>query len=387
MRTGQLLSIALVLLCVTASFSVSAQVATGPGSSAANQPGVQITVPQGNLTAGDSFEVKLTLDMPAPCAVNVNVWFSNSTRDGFMALGNIAKGDTAVLLRVDLPRDLPAGDYKSSSGTLLPCPGYTRQRSFTVPVRTVTVNALPDPNQYPTTADLELSLTQKQFLETKVAQLSDLNSQLNTRLEQNSADLPELRTFLIETVKQAEEALNVTEIQYRKQIMKSQGNPPAFFADFHAQYEALLVSLRAPIPGVANVVAQPKAALLFVQLKKRGPIEQLVNTWPPAALAVWGTIKDNLKAYKYVKDTNRITFSAQLMSYPTGARVSYKKVIDEDYRDYSSPTNVTNASFELATWIFKFHKDGCTDVPALRVDPYEDSQPVVSVEFMHCRGK
>jgi hypothetical protein len=46
---------------------------------------------------------------------------------------------------------------------------------------------------------------------------------------------------------------------------------------------------------------------------------------------------------------------------------------------------VTGASFELATWIFKFHKDGCTDEPSLRIDPYQDIDPNISVEFTHCR--
>jgi hypothetical protein len=44
-----------------------------------------------------------------------------------------------------------------------------------------------------------------------------------------------------------------------------------------------------------------------------------------------------------------------LSSHPAGARISYKKLIDDDHRDLSGLTDVEKVSFELATWTFKFH--------------------------------
>lgn len=347
----------------------------------------EISVSKGNITAGESLEVKLTFDKPAPCSSQVQVVFrkKNPPR-GFGVGGRIEAGQTAATLKEVLPKDFPAGDYVSEDGTLQ-CDGYSEGRTFPVPARTITVKGLPDANQYPTTAELSLSLTQKQFLDTKIAQLETLKSQLSTRLEGHSANLPALREFLAQTVTSADEALTVTETQYREQIMKPQDKAPDFFADFHAQYKALLIDLKATTLGVSNTGAKPNATLMYVQLKKRNPSEQLSNTLPPAATAVWQLIKDNISAYKFIKSTGRITFSTRIASFPAGARISYKKLTDDEFRDYSSPTDVPNATFELATWIFKFHKEECTDEPVLRINPYEDNSPEISAEFMHCRGK
>jgi hypothetical protein len=115
--------------------------------------------------------------------------------------------------------------------------------------------------------------------------------------------------------------------------------------------------------------------------------EQLGNTWPPSALAVAYAIRDNRKAYEHVRDTGRIDFKARLISIPSGAHVFYKKLIDTEYLDYSSQTDVMDASFELATWLFKFHIDGCEDLVD-RISPYNDVEPVkIEVKFTKCRGK
>ena len=370
--------------CVLVSLFLSvACAAAGRG-----QPDARIELSQGNFTAGDHFETKVTLSAPAPCGTRVDVYFQDQkTQRQFWVSGTVQAGQTAFTIPGDIPKDIPGGDYVSVEATIYPCPGYQLNKRLKLPSTTMSIKAYLDQIQYPQTADLELSLTQRQFLETKAAQLSNLSSQLTTRLEGHAADLPALREYLAGVVQSAEDDLNRTEEQYREQIMKPQDKLPAFFADFRAQYQALLISLRAPIPGVAEVRPQLGAKLLYVQLKKRAPSEQLSNTWPSAATAVWNLIRDNISAYKYIKDSGRITFNARITSFPTGARIQYKKLIDDVFQDYSSPTDVSNASFELATWIFKFHKDDCKDEPVLRINPYEDTDPEISVEFMHCEGK
>ena len=114
-----------------------------------------------------------------------------------------------------------------------PCPGFENGKNFTVPDLTVTVRAIPDSNVYPTKADLVLSVTQKQFFDTKIAQLTKLEVQLTTRIEGKAADLPELRVFLTQIVDSAEQDLTVTEGEYREQILKSKESPlPAFLPTF-----------------------------------------------------------------------------------------------------------------------------------------------------------
>jgi hypothetical protein len=170
---------------------------------------------------------------------------------------------------------------------------------------------------------------------------------------------------------------------------------PAFFADFRAQYEALETELGAPIPGVgARIAPLSGAHLVYVgQLVTRATKGQsdrsgdLGNTSPTIVTAVRKTINDNAAAYKYIKNSGRITFDAMLESYPSDAQIKYKKLIDDTFQDYSGHTKVEKATFELATWIFEFHKDGCTDEPVVRIDPYEDMQPDVYVEFNHCHGR
>jgi hypothetical protein len=347
-------------------------------------------MPQWIVTAGDHIQVNLTLKDPAACDTLARVQFDRQGSGGqFQVAGAIRSGQTTATIGGTVPRDIPAGDYLSGQGYFDPCPDYISITRFTVPSKILRVKAFPGPMPAPTTGDLELSLTQKQFLETKAAQLRNIDGELNARLEKSSADTPELRSFLMLTVIRADDALKATEDQYGQKFLKSGEAAPAFFDDFHAQYQDLLSTLKGPIIGAAGPQLRVSASLVLVQLKERNREGAHSGALPTAAIAVLKVIKDNIAAYRYVKDSGRITFDAQLTSYPPGARISYRKATDGEnsYLDYSSPTNVAKATFELRSWVFKFHKDGCADDQIRRIDPYEDTEPNVSVEFNHCRGK
>ena len=355
-----------------------------------SQTGASLEMPQWVVTAGDHIQVKLTLEDPADCDTDAYVQFAKRGGDGqFGVGGRIRSGQTTATIEGAVPRDIPAGDYLSGRGYLDPCPDYVNITRFTVPSKILRVKAFPSPLPAPTTGDLELSLTQKQFLETKAVQLGNIDGELNARLEKSSADTPELRSFLMLTVIRADDALKATEDQYRQKFLKSGEAAPAFFEDFHAQYQDLLSTLKGPIIGAAGPELRVSASLVFVQLKERNREGAHSGALPTAAIAVLKVIKDNIAAYLYVEKSGRITFDAQLTSYPPGARISYRKAIDDEnsYIDYSMPTNIEKATFDLATWVFKFHKDGCADDQIRRIDPYEDTEPNVSVEFNHCRGK
>lgn len=354
------------------------------------QSDARISLAQAEVTAGDTVDLSVSLDSPVPCSTGVFVAFMNKTQPvaefDFSAMAQA--GSSELKLRAVVPKDISPGDYFSSiGGNINPCPNYLHGTKFKVPVLALHVKPFRDDIRYPASAEISLSLTQKQFLETKTSEISVLRSKLHSRLERSSADLPDLRSFLIAVVQDGEKALNITREQYGRQIGKTPEEEPAFFADLHAQYEGLLVRLKAPIPGLGYKVTENRAVLLEVQLKTRPPAEHLSDTWPPDAIATDKLLSDNAAAYKYVKAAGRVTFSARLTSVPSGARIFYKKLVDSEYRDYSSPTDVSDASFELATWTFKFHKEECSDEPVETIDPYQDSHPNISVEFLHCRGR
>ena len=192
----------------------------------------------------------------------------------------------------------------------------------------------------------------------------------------------------------AERDLTVTEGEYRDQILKSKESPlPAFFADFHVQYQTLLIQLKAPIQGVGRADNVSHVRLIYAQLKKRdlpqpnAPSLNFTGTYPASVTAVRGTTGDNKAAYRIVKETGRITFDARITSFPAGAHIFYKKLVDDNYSDYSKLTDIEKASFELATWNFKFRKEGCTGEPVWQINPYEDPHPEINVEFSSCRPR
>ena len=359
------------------------------------QATAQLRLSAVNVDAGESVTADLTLPSPASCDQIVLVQYNEeSPLPTIMQLrGEAAKGGTNVHLTFAIPRDRKAGVYHSTKGYLLPCPGLENSHEFAVPASTVTVRAVPDTNVYPTNADMALSVTQKQFFDTKIAELNKLDQQITTRVENHAADLPELRQFLIQIVTSADRDLSVTGGQYREIVLKSAEKPlPAFFADFHKQYQTLLIQLRAPIPGLGRNEPLGQAKLVYVQqLKQRKPLpENLSGTYPSSVKDTRSTMRDNRAAYRILKDTGRLTFPAVLTTHPTGAHIFYKKLIDDDYTDYSGVTDV-QASLELATWSFKFHLQGCTD-EIRQINPFnevfDDQHPVeVTAGFEHCRGR
>jgi hypothetical protein len=350
------------------------------------QPDARISVSQGTISAGDSLAVNLTdLDFPSPCDSRIVVQFGNlATGRGFTAVGSIEKGGTSSTLRAHLPLDFEAGVFASQQGGLNPCPGYSQVRNFAVPRITVTVKAIPDSNRYPTSAKIELSLTQKQFLSSKSSELGDLNTELYTYTTQNPANTPQLRKYLAGIVSAAEDALGATEKQYAQE-MGSKGPLPAFFADFHAQYQGLRSDLLGEPPmEQPTASAEGGASFVYIQLQTKRSGLRLLDKVPADAIAVHNVIGDNQAAYQLVAANGEAIFHARLTTVPTGARIRYKKLIDDEYEDYSKPTDVPDATFELATTLFVFHMDGCNDDGPVRINPYEDTQPDI-VGKLHCK--
>lgn len=363
------------------------------------QSNAQLTLSQANVDAGDSVSADLTLETPAACTAHISVQFLLRNVPGgdqeFDMSGQVSQGGTSAHLTASLARDRQGGIYHSEGGLLFPCPGYENYKKFKVPDLTVTVRAIRDPNVYPTSAGLVLSVTQKQFFDTKIAQLNKLEVQLTTRIEGKAADLPELRVFLAQIVESAEQDLTVTEGEYREQILKSKESPlPAFFADFHHQYQTLRVQLQAPIQGLGHAVsiARPARLIYAQQLKAREPAQPKMTpqnstgVYPAIVTAVRSVMGDNKAVYNTVK-SGRINTVVSITSHPTGAHIQYRYSYETTYRDYSALTDVQRAQLELVSYTFKFHKDGCTDEPVFQLDPYQDPDPVVDIEFQSCRHR
>jgi hypothetical protein len=363
-------------------------------SLAQDQASSQLKLSAVNVDAGDTLTADLTLAAPATCDQGVLVQY-NAPGNAAVILfrGQAAKGDTNVHLTVQVPRDRKSDVYHSTKGYLLPCPGFEAQREFDIPTANITVRAIPDPNVYATKADVTVSVTQKQFLDTKIAELDNLDQQITTRIEGHAADVNDLRQFLTGIVNDADRDLSITEKQYRE-LMKTGDKPlPKFFADFHKQYQSLRVQLKAPIPGSGSIEQHGGAKLIFAQppLKQRTHrSEDLSGTYPSSARDLRGTIADNKSVYRIIKNTGRLTFPAVLRTRPPGAHIMYKSLTDDDYTDYSGITE-TQASFELATWFFKFRVENCED-EIRQINPYnevyDDAHPVdVFAGFEHCKRK
>ncbi len=84
--------------------------------------------------------------------------------------GRIKAGQTSGTITDHIPLDQEAGDYISQTFYISPCPGYRQVKELSVSGAKLTITQTVAQVQYPATAKVELSLTQKQFLDTKTAQ-------------------------------------------------------------------------------------------------------------------------------------------------------------------------------------------------------------------------
>lgn len=139
-----------------------------------------------------------------------------------------------------------------------------------------------------------------------------------------------------------------------------------------------------------------KAKLLFVQqLKERTttPRANFKGTVPGSVSDTRNKFNDEKAAFQFIKDTGGDRFLANVVSRPSGAHVSYKKLLDNEFTDLSSDTDVMSVSFALATYTFKFSKDGCKGEQTRQVNPYSELrftaqgvEPLrIGAEFPGCR--
>jgi len=354
----------------------------------AQAPEARVSVSSATVYGGQTVEIPVDIENPYPCSTDVRVPFPRKDGGyGLTAYEQLPKGQTKVTVKLTVPIDQPEGEYTNHTVMLDPCPNHIQGKALSSGPVTITVKSVPDTGQYPTSAIVKLSLTEKQYFDNRIEQLSELKSRLDNGLPENAANAERLDTFLSGIVTDALKELQVSEGQYDQEILHNNGAIPAFFGDFRARYQELLIELAARPRNdhTATSFTYGAKLVLVQQLKSRD--DDLPNgEWPSIANQVDQTIKEHISAYSHVRNTGRITFNAVILSFPSGARIHYKKVVDVAYLDYSRPTDVSSAEFDLARWDFKFAKDGCRE-ELLRIDPYEEKEPVtISVE-LHCKSQ
>jgi hypothetical protein len=351
-------------------------------------------------TAGKPFTLHLTFDTAATCEHHINFPLSNPSAGQILSLqGALAVGQSTADVSEIISKDF-SGEFVSNlpyggKPSLGPCAGYSVYKQLSIPTVTLNVKAIPDPNSYPSTAKVELSLTQEQFLDTKIAQLNTLSSQIDTRVDADGRDTRELRNFLATIVDKAEADLTITEQEYQRVMLKPGESLPPFFADFHRKYISLHEELRAPIPGErANL--NTEGHLIYVQqtLQKRSPAanpprsNNQSGSFPIVATGVKSLVEENASTYRVVKARgSHPTFHATFESHPDGATLYYRPEFDPNFQTWSKPTDIDGADFPIGWYVFKFHRDDCLDEPVRTINPGENTNPDVSVEFVRCKKK
>jgi len=339
------------------------------------------------LKAGEELKGSVTVDIPFPCDANFWLYLSLdsvSTEDRRLPLsGRAAKGTKTIQIGMHSMFDDAGGDFTSASASFM-CDGYQKMRALTLSNKVkITIVPVPDTNVYPTAAKVELTVSQKQFLETESVELDRLLVRFANGIEQYSATTEAQKQFLVSIIASAQLALNNCEREYKKQILKPDQPIPVFFEDFRAQYTDLEIEIKARKIVERDIAPHLELAQLKTRTKSHLPAKPSTTLSPDAA-AVSRLVEDNAKAYRYVEETGGATFTTALMSIPAGARVAYRRTTQPNFTDYPTPTNVSIATFPMAYLLFRFHNENCGRDQFLRIDPWDNPNAPITVEFTKC---
>jgi len=360
------------------------------------QSDVRVISDHATVSAGESIEWNVDLGRPSECQRNLLVIFQTQIAGATYeidARGTIANGAGSAVVRADIPLDQKPGIYTSLIGRLDPCPRYSNFTDLKVPKITMTVTApsqtSPNQTQKSDVEHLSFSLTQEQFFNTKISDFDDLDTQINDWTRDHPKDDAALRDFLSGIVSDADKLLTSTEKQFRQQILKPGQEMPAFFADFHAQYDSLRIELKqAPYVSRRADINEAPVRISYVGFQRVSALIRPAGLPPPIVTSVKYVLADNIGAFMYVKDTGLFTFDLKLTSSPPGAHIYFKMTTEDKWEEYSVPTDVEKATFAFASWDFRFRKDGCKD-PVDKPDysPYRDSVRIIAVKFSRCKAR
>jgi hypothetical protein len=348
------------------------------------QTSATVSLDRAAFKAGDVIKASLTLDIPSPCDGGFIVPFKRDSGQGEIDLyANSTKGSQTISVSAQPTFDDPGGNFVADSA-LIRCIGFQNPRHVLLSEKVqFTIIPVPDTYAYPTKATVALTVSQKQFLETKAVELDRLLVKFANGVEQYPNTTEAQKQFLVTIIESAQLSLNDSESEYKRQILKPDQTLPVFFEDFRANYRDLETDIKAR--KIVEMVDGPH--LQLAQLKKRPKPQSPATsstTLSPDAIAVSHLVEDNAKAYRYVEETGGATFTTALMSIPAGARVRYRRTTQQDFEDYPTPTNVNIAIFPMAYMQFRFHKENCGDDQFLRINPWDNPSATIKVEFTKC---
>lgn len=345
------------------------------------------------VTAGQTLKLKVTFPEALSYAAAVLVYFGFKSNNGAVPRdypeeipcnGIGQAGSKDMVLTCHIPIDQLGGTYQVLQFRLGPPPGGSHWRLLQVPIPDFEVLPVEDKNVYPTTAAVSISLDQKQALQNGAIKIDALLDRLNARVEGNAAETKDLKEYLSTTASTAQGELEHIRVQYRK-TLPSGKSEPIFFEDFDRQLTAFIVGVSAP--KTVDFGEQKSQAVHFmpVQLSSRETVTvhptPLDGSLGPFASVLVHLLVNLRDAFNTVAQRGTDEFTISLRSVPPGAVVSYKR-LGEKYQDYSSPTNVDQATFPYAMWTFRFTINHC-DV-FKKPNPYVEQSPNLTVLMRDC---
>jgi hypothetical protein len=246
------------------------------------------------------------------------------------------------------------------------------------------VIAVEDKNVYPKEAIASISLDQKQILQSGASKIGVLLDRLNTKVEGHAAETNDLKTYLGDMATTAKAELEKSRVQYRQTLPNGKAEP-IFFEDFNRQFAAFIIDVRSPR---SSNLREQRAHLQFVQLSSSEtvtvfptPLDGSLGPYVSTLAHLLINLKDG---FNMIAETGSETFTISLRSTPPGAAIAYKR-IGEGYQDYSSPTDVDQATFPYAMWTFKFTLNHCDVVK--HPNPYIEKSPNLTVSMQECQKR
>jgi hypothetical protein len=354
------------------------------------------TLERDKITAGQTFNLVVHLS-PAPTYKgNVQLMFEYKPVEGtknpftagrFGCSGISEPNNRDVILKCEVPFDLDGGIYNATNIVLLPAAGGSRQRSIPIKVPDIEIIATPDTNVYAKSATADVLLNQQQILQDGAAKIDVLLDDLNTKVDNNAAETPQLMAFLKTIAQTGQSELETSRVAYRKTLANG-SIEPIFFEDFARLYAAYLYEIQTAQNAELQNSISKAVHFQTVQFPSNQTVtvrpSQLNNSLGPYVSKLADLLISHLNAFTKISKNGSVSFTISLHSTPPGASISYKR-IGENYQDYSKPTDVDQATFPYALWTFQFVLGKCKVVKT--INPYIEQSPNLAPSMLHCKAQ
>ena len=363
----------------------------------------QITLTPMTVAAGSEVRISIDFGVNAICSRTVSVRFDpviefvpppGAKPAGFSFELEVKEGLATASAVEQVPVDSAFGDYQISVQPV-DCIDDQYARGFTVRHHFLTV--LPGEGARTKSPEVSAQFAAfREFLNNQADIFTDLNKNLIFRF--NSTPSAKRRELLITTVETGLKDLDAAQSGYSERL-RQRAKIPAFFDDFRNQLISLQQALAASPGSHSQAYERSTPSYVPIRYASAAPSGSPASAgaFSGALSKLAGNLSSLLKklaaACKYVGETNRVTYSVSLSSSPPGARVSHKRIVDDDasYIPVGTPTSEVGAStpteeqIDLARTCFRFVREKCETRIYGMVDPFERdlSKPVAINEVFH----